>query len=170
MIIQYQGNTPAISKNVFIAEGAKIIGKVSIGEHSSIWFNSVLRGDVDTITVGQRTNIQDLSIIHPNSGCPVTIEDNVSVGHACVLHGCTIRTGCLIGMGAIILNGAEIGENCLVGAGSLVPERKVFPPGSLILGSPAKVVRALTPEEIQSMHAPVERYTKRGQEYSFDIK
>lgn len=165
MIIQYQGNTPVIGEDVYIAEGAKIIGKVSIGEHSSIWFNCVLRGDIDTITIGKRTNIQDLSVIHPNAGHPVMIEDDVSVGHACVLHGCTIRTGCLIGMGAIILNGAEIGENCLVGAGSLIPERKVFPPRSLILGSPAKVVRELTPEEIQSIHAPVDRYTKRGQEF-----
>ncbi len=137
MIIQHQGNLPVIGKNVYLAEGSKIIGKVSISEFSSIWFNCVLRGDIEAITIGQRTNIQDLSVIHVNPSQPTIIEDDVSVGHSCVLHGCTIRKGSLIGMGTIILNDSEIGENCLVGAGSLIPERKIFPPNSLILGSPA---------------------------------
>jgi len=165
MIIQYQGNTPKIDQTVFIAEGAKVIGKVSIGEYSSIWFNCVLRGDIDSITIGERTNIQDLSVIHVNPGQPVIIEDDVSIGHSCVLHGCKISKGSLIGMGAIILNNAVIGENCLVGAGSLVPERKAFPPNSLIMGSPAKVVRELTVEEILSLRSLAARYRERGQEY-----
>ncbi|NLI93829.1 MAG: gamma carbonic anhydrase family protein [Peptococcaceae bacterium] len=165
MIIQYQGNTPLIGEKVFIADGAKVIGKVSIGEYSSIWFNCVLRGDIDSITIGKRTNIQDLSLIHVNPGQPIIIEDDVSVGHSCVLHGCKICKGSLIGMGSIILNDAEIGENCLVGAGSLVPERKKFPPNSLIMGSPAKVVRELTGEEILSLHSLAKRYLERGQEY-----
>jgi carbonic anhydrase/acetyltransferase-like protein (isoleucine patch superfamily) len=165
MIIQYQGHTPQICPNVFIAEGAKIIGQVSIGEQSSIWFNCVLRGDIDSISIGSRTNVQDLSVIHTNPGQPTIIEDDVSIGHSCVLHGCKIRKGSLIGMGAIILNDAEIGENCLVGAGSLVSERKVFPPNSLILGSPAKVVRELTAEEIESLDTLAKRYLERGQEY-----
>jgi carbonic anhydrase/acetyltransferase-like protein (isoleucine patch superfamily) len=165
MIIQYKGINPVIGEKVFIAEGAKLIGRVRIGDYSSIWYNCVLRGDIDTITIGQRTNIQDLSVIHVNPEQPVVIEDDVSVGHSCVLHGCTIRRGSLIGMGTIILNDAEIAENCLVGAGSLIPERKVFPPNSLILGSPAKVVRELTAAEIQSIRSLGQRYMERGQEY-----
>jgi len=165
MIIQYQGNKPIIEAHVFIAEGAKIIGKIRIGKYASIWFNCVLRGDLETITIGERVNIQDLSVIHTNPGQPTIIEDDVSIGHSCVLHGCTIRKGSLIGMGAIILNDTEIGENCLVGAGSLIPERKVFPAGSLIMGSPAKVVRSLTPEEIDSLSDLSQRYVQRGQEY-----
>lgn len=165
MIIQHQGNTPIIGENVFIAEGAKVIGRISIGAYSSIWFNCVLRGDIDSITIGKRSNIQDLSVIHVNPGQPTIIEDDVSIGHSCVLHGCKICKGSLIGMGTIILNNAEIGENCLVGAGSLVPERKIFPPNSLIMGSPAKVVRELTAEEIKSLHSLAERYVEKGQEY-----
>ncbi len=165
MIIQYQGNIPQVEENVFIAEGAKIIGKVHIGEYSSIWYNTVIRGDIDSIMIGRRTNIQDLSVIHVNPGQPTIIEDDVSVGHSCVLHGCKIRKGSLIGMGTIILNDAEISESCLVGAGSLVPERKVFPPNSLIMGTPAKVIRELTSEEIKSLNTLAERYMQRGQEY-----
>lgn len=165
MLIQYKGNRPVLANNVYIAEGAKIIGQVAIGEYSSIWFNCVLRGDIESITIGKRTNVQDLSMLHTNFNQPLVLEDDVSVGHSCVLHGCKIRKGSLIGMGAIVLNDAEIGENCLVGAGSLIPERKIFPPNSLIIGSPAKVVRELTPEEIKSMHDLSERYWRRGQEY-----
>lgn len=165
MIIQYQEHKPLIKEKVFIADGAKIIGKVNISPYVSIWYNCVLRGDLEMITIGERTNIQDLSVIHTNPGQPTTIEEDVSIGHSCVLHGCKIRKGCLIGMGSIILNDAEIGENCLVGAGSLIPERKIFPPGSLIMGSPAKVVRSLTPEEINSLADLAQRYVERGQEY-----
>lgn len=165
MLIQYKGSRPILADHVYIAEGAKIIGKVTIGEYSNIWFNCVLRGDIENITIGKNTNIQDLSTIHTNPGQPVLIEDGVSVGHSCVLHGCTIRRGSLIGMGSIVLNDSEIGENCLVGAGSLIPERKIFPPNSLILGSPAKVVRKLTPQEIESLQDLAERYRIKGQEY-----
>ncbi|HHV63689.1 MAG TPA: gamma carbonic anhydrase family protein [Peptococcaceae bacterium] len=165
MLIPYQGHTPLIGENVYIAEGAQLIGKVQVGDLSSIWFNCVLRGDLSSITIGKRTNIQDLTLIHVNSGQPVIIEDDVSVGHSCVLHGCKIGKGSLIGMGAIILNDSVIGENCLVAAGSLIPERKVFPPNTLIMGSPAKVVRELTPEEIANIHQTSQRYMERAQEY-----
>lgn len=165
MIMQYQGNSPVIGEKVFLAAGSKVIGKVNIGEFSSIWFNCVLRGDIDSITIGKRTNIQDLCVIHTNPGQPTVIEDDVSVGHSCVLHGCRIRRGSLIGMGTIILNEAEIGENSLVAAGSLVTERMIFQPNSLILGSPARVVRELTVEEIRSNQTLLERYMVRGQEY-----
>jgi len=156
---------PQVAKNVFIAPGAKIIGQVSIDPEASIWFNCVLRGDIEQITIGRGTNIQDLSVIHTNPGHPTIIKNNVTVGHSCVLHGCTINEYCLIGMGAIIMNGAVIGENSLVAAGSLVPERKVFPPNSLILGSPAKVIRELTEQEIEYIRSSAERYIKRSQDY-----
>jgi len=165
MILPYQGRIPKLGKNVYLAEGVKIIGETEIGDFSSVWFNCVLRGDISSITIGKRTNIQDLSVIHVNPGEPAVIEDEVSVGHSCVLHGCTIRRGCLIGMGSIILNNSEIGEYSLVGAGSLIPENKVFPAGSLILGSPAKVIRELTPEEISYNIQIAENYRLRGQEY-----
>ena len=165
MLIPFDGFTPKIGKNVYIAPGASIIGQVEIGEFSSIWFNSVLRGDIDSITVGKRTNIQDLCVIHLNKGQPVIIEDDVSIGHSCVLHGCRIRQGTLIGMGSIILDDSEIGENCLIGAGSLITERKVFPPRSLIFGSPAKVIRELTPQEIESIYQNAEVYRARAQLY-----
>lgn len=166
MIINYKGITPSISENVYIAPGVSVIGKVEIGKYSSIWFNSVLRGDIDSITIGERTNIQDLTVIHPNPGAPVTIEDDVTVGHSCVLHGCTIKKGSLIGLGSMILNNSEIGENCFVGAGSLIPEGKIFPPNSLIFGSPAKVVRELTAEEIENFHVnSTQLYASLGQEF-----
>lgn len=165
MILPYQDKKPQIGDRVYIAEGAQIIGDITIGEYSSIWFNCVLRGDIESITIGKRTNIQDLSVIHANPGQPTIIEDNVSVGHSCVLHGCVIRQGSLIGMGAIILNDSEIGERSIVGAGALIPERKKFPPNSLILGSPAKVVRALSSEEIASLKDITDRYMERAQEY-----
>ncbi len=165
MILPYQDKKPQIGDRVYIAEGAQIIGDITIGEYSSIWFNCVLRGDIESITIGKRTNIQDLSVIHANPGQPTIIEDNVSVGHSCVLHGCVIRQGSLIGMGAIILNDSEIGERSIVGAGALIPERKNFPPNSLILGSPAKVVRALSSEEIASLKDITDRYMERAQEY-----
>lgn len=165
MILPYRDKTPQIAQNVYLAEGTQIIGDVTIGELSSVWFNSVLRGDLAPITIGKRTNIQDLSVIHVNPDQPTFIEDDVSIGHSCVIHGCTIRRGCLIGMGTIILNDSEIGEYSLVGAGSLIPERKVFPPRSLILGSPARVVRELTAEEVESIKGTTQRYMQRAQEY-----
>lgn len=165
MIFPYRDKKPLIGEHVYIAEGSQVIGDVTIGEYSSIWFNCVLRGDIESITIGKRTNVQDLSVIHTNPGQPTVIEDDVSIGHTCILHGCIIRKGSLIGMGSIILNGSEIGENSLVGAGSLIPERKKFPPNSLILGSPAKVIRELTSEEIASLKNTVARYTDRAQEY-----
>ena len=165
MLIPYLEHYPQVATNVFIAPGAKIIGQVSIDTEASIWFNCVLRGDIEQIKIGSGTNIQDLSVIHTNPGHPTIIKNNVTVGHSCVLHGCTINEHCLIGIGAIILNGAVIGENSLVAAGSLIPERKIYPPNSLILGSPAKVIRELTEQEIDSIRASAERYKKRGQEY-----
>lgn len=165
MNIDYLGKSPSIGEDVYIAEGANVIGDVTIGNRSSVWFNAVLRGDIAPIIIGSNVNIQDLSMIHVNTDQPTVIEDNVSVGHGCILHSCTLRKGCLIGMGAIILNESEIGENSLVAAGSLIPERKKYPPNTLIMGSPAKVIRELTQEEIAANHRTCNNYILRCREY-----
>ncbi|GCF93380.1 gamma carbonic anhydrase family protein [Enterococcus florum] len=149
----------------FIADSADVYGEVTLGEGSTIWFQSVLRGDSNTITIGDRTNIQDGSIVHVDHDAPVVIGDEVTIGHACIIHGCTIQSGALIGMGTTILNHAEIGENCLIGAGSLVTEGTIIPPNSLAFGSPAKVMRTLTDEEIEKNRQNALHYEAQGQAY-----
>ncbi|MEA4901781.1 gamma carbonic anhydrase family protein [Desulfitobacterium sp.] len=164
MIFKFQGKTPNLGNPVFLAEGAHVIGDVRIGDESSVWYNAVIRGDVASITIGKKCNIQDLSVIHVHEGQPVTLEDEVTVGHSVILHGCTIKRASLIGMGAIVMNGAVIEEETMVAAGSLIPEHKTFPPRVLIMGSPAKVVRELTPEEIASLHQTAQRYCQNAAE------
>lgn len=132
-------------------EGAKIIANVTIGEDSSIWYNSVVRGDHGTIIIGKCTNVQDCSVLHASPGFPLSIGDYVTIGHRALLHGCTIHSETLIGMGAIVMNGAVIGSHCIVGAGSLITQNKVFPDGVLIMGSPAKIIRPLKDEEIKNI-------------------
>ncbi|HEY0827037.1 MAG TPA: gamma carbonic anhydrase family protein, partial [Bacilli bacterium] len=139
MIHSFKGIVPFIHASVFVAAGVQVIGDVSIGMDSSVWFNTVLRGDLAPVRIGLRTNIQDGTIGHVNTNQPLLIEDEVSVGHGVIIHGCKVGKGSLIGMGAIILNGAEIGEYALIGAGSLVTERSKIPPFTLSFGSPAKV-------------------------------
>lgn len=134
--------------SVWIAPTADVIGNVTIGEESSVWYRAVVRGDVCAITIGEGSNIQDGAVIHGNFGHPVTIGNCVTIGHNAIVHGCTIGNNVLVGMGAIILDDAEIGENCIIGAGALVTSGKKIPSGSLVLGSPAKVVREVTKEEI----------------------
>lgn len=147
-----------LGKTVFIAKSADVIGKVKLGNFISVWFNTVIRGDVDTITIGDRTNIQDGTVVHVAPGHPTVIGEGVSIGHNAIIHGCEIGDNVLVGMGAIVLNGAKIGDNSIVGAGSLVTQGKVFPPNSLIMGSPAKKVRDLSPEEVQSIRDNAEEY------------
>jgi carbonic anhydrase/acetyltransferase-like protein (isoleucine patch superfamily) len=147
-----------VDPSAYIAPGAVLVGDVSIGARSSVWFGCVLRADTDRIQIGAGSNIQDLTVIHGDAGDPTIIGDGVTVGHRVVLHGCRIGDGALIGMGAIILNNAEIGAQCLVGAGALVTMGKVFPPRTLILGSPAKAVRELTQAEIDDNAASAEHY------------
>ncbi|MDI3535623.1 MAG: hypothetical protein PWP16_362 [Eubacteriaceae bacterium] len=147
-----------LGKTVFIAKSADVVGRVKLGNFVSIWFQAVLRGDVDSITIGDRTNIQDGTVVHVAPGHPTVIGDGVSVGHNAIIHGCSIGDNVLVGMGAIVLNGAQIGDNSIVGAGALVTQGKVFPPNSLIIGSPAKAVRALSEEEIQSIRDNAEEY------------
>ncbi len=165
MLYPFQDKKPAISKDVYLADGVKVIGDVEIKDHSSVWFNSVLRADLAPILVGANTNIQDLSVIHVNRNQPTIIEDNVTIGHSVVLHACTIKKGSLIGMGSIILSGAEIGEYTLVAAGTLVPENKKFPSKVLLMGSPAKIIRELNLEELEMMKKTNESYINKGKEY-----
>src|SRR5699024_2889444 len=158
MIHSYKNIKPEIHETVFVAKDAKIIGDVKIGEDSSVWFQTVIRGDVAPTIIGKRVNIQDLSLIHQSPEMPVIIEDDVTIGHQVTLHAATIKKNALIGMGAIILDGAEIGENAFIGAGSLVTPGTKIPPKTLALGSPAKVVRDLTGKDFEEMKRIRESY------------
>jgi len=154
-----------LGKTAFIAKSADVVGKVTLGNYISIWFQTVIRGDVDTITIGDRTNIQDGTVVHVAPGYPTIIGNGVSIGHNAIIHGCEIGDNVLIGMGAIILNGAKIGDNSIVGAGSLVTQGKIYPPNSLIFGSPAKRIRDLNAEEIQSIRDNAEEYLDTMKRY-----
>lgn len=154
-----------LDKTVFIAKSADVVGKVKLGNFTSIWFQTVLRGDVDSITVGDRTNIQDGTVVHVAPGHPTIIGEGVSIGHNAIIHGCEIGNNVLVGVGVIILNGAKIGDDSIVGAGSLVTKGKVFPPKSLIMGSPAKVVRELRQEEVNSIRDNAQEYLDIMKEY-----
>jgi len=151
--------------DVYIAPNASLIGAVVVGNECSFWFGAVVRGDNDLVAIGDRTNIQDGCVVHPDPGIPVTIGSNVSVGHMAMVHGCTIGDGSLIGIGAVILNHAVIGRNCLVGAKTLIPERKTFPDGVLVLGQPGKIVRELRPEELEMLRQSAESYVQKGRRY-----
>ena len=162
MLHHYKGKWPKLGERVYIAEGAQIIGDVEIGDHSSIWYNTVIRGDVYYVRIGHHTNIQDGSIGHVQKDqCALILKDYVTVGHGVMMHGCTIESHCLIGMRATILNDVVIGEYSIVGAGALVTERTIIPPRSLVLGFPAKVKRSLTDEEV----ARIDQYAQRYYEY-----
>ena len=166
MIKKYNNFFPKLGKRVFIAENATVIGNVEIGDDSSIWFGTVIRGDVNFIKIGKCTSIQDNSVIHvTNQTHPTIIGNYVTVGHAVKLHGCTIKDNCLIGIGAIILDGAVINENSIVAAGTLIPPNKEFPPSVLIMGFPGKIVRELTEEEIKSLKEHALKYVKYKDEY-----
>ncbi len=152
MIKDFQNTRPKIHETAFVAENAVIIGDVEIGEQSSVWYGSILRGDVNYIRIGKRTNIQDASVVHVSSKThPTVLEDEITLGHRVTLHGCYIETGCLIGIGAIILDGVRVGENSLVAAGSLLTPDTIIPPRSLVMGMPAKVKRELDDEEIKNL-------------------
>jgi len=152
MIIDFQGVAPKIHQSAFIAENATIIGDVEIGAESSVWFNSVLRGDVNYIKIGARTNVQDAGVIHVSSKThPTILEDEVTLGHRVTLHGCHIETGCLVGIGAIILDGARVGRDSLVAAGTLLTPNTIIPPHSLVMGSPGKVKRELSDAEVEDL-------------------
>lgn len=165
MIIEYQGKRPAIGKNTFLAPNSTVIGDCHIGEDCGIWFNAVIRADVDSVAIGKNTNIQDGCVIHCDHGYPVRIGDGVTVGHNAILHGCTIGDSCIIGMGSTILDGASIGKNSIVGANSLVTSGKSFPENSLIMGSPAKAVRTLSEQETASIRQSAGGYVALKEAY-----
>ena len=168
MIYNYKDLKPKLGTNTWVAPSADVVGDVTCGEDCSIWFGSVVRGDVHYIKIGDRVSIQDLSMVHvthykkadKSDGNPTIIGDDVTIGHRVMLHGCTIEKACLIGMSATILDGAIIGKESIVGASALVTKNKVFPPRSLIMGSPAKVVRELTDEEVKELYASASRYVE----------
>jgi carbonic anhydrase/acetyltransferase-like protein (isoleucine patch superfamily) len=165
MIKSYQGHYPQLHETVYIAPGARVIGRVAMGEDSSVFYNTVIRGDVSTITIGERTNIQDNSTLHVNKKDPLTIGSDVTVGHNGIVHGCTVKDRVMIGMGAIILDRAVIESDCFVAAGSLVAPGKTFPPGSMIMGSPAKAVRQLSQEEIGNIVRVAAHYVELKDSY-----
>ena len=161
---------PAVASSAWVAESAEVIGNVTLGEDSSVWFGVVIRGDTSTIQVGKGSNVQDNSVLHADHGMPLVIGEGVTVGHQVMLHGCTVGNNTLIGIGAIVLNGATIGNNCLVGAGALVTEGKTFPDGSMIIGSPAKAVRILTPEQIEGLKMSAKHYVDNASRYKTGLK
>lgn len=151
--------------NYFVAPSAAVIGRVTLGTDANIWFGAVLRGDGNTIRIGDRSNVQDTAVIHIDDDAPVEIANDVTIGHAAVVHGCTVGQFSLIGIGATILSHAVIGEYCLVGAGALITERKQFPDRSLIIGAPARVARQVSDEEMQSLRASAAHYAELGRKY-----
>lgn len=169
-IYQLDDLIPQVHDTAWVAEDAQVMGNVHLHASSSVWFGAVLRGDTDLITVGEGSNIQDGSVLHADEGMPLTVGKNVTVGHMVMLHGCTIGDESLIGIGSVVLNGAKIGKNCLVGAGSLVTEGKEFPDGSMIMGSPAKAVRQLSPEQIQGLRMSAQHYAANGARFSRGLK
>ncbi len=154
--------TPVIDESVYVAEGAIVIGQVTLGKNSTVWSQAVLRGDNEPIQIGAGCNVQEGAVLHTDPGFPLTVADHVTIAHQVMLHGCTIGEGSLIGIQAVILNGAVIGRQCLVGAGALITPGKTFPDNSLILGSPAKVVRELTEEQIADLRSTASKYARRG--------
>ena len=154
-----------IDKTVFVADGARIIGDVTIGEDSSVWFNAVIRGDEYPITIGKRSNVQDGAVLHVGEGYSCTVGDEVSIGHGAIVHGCEVGDGTLIGMGATILNGAKIGKNCIIGAGALVTEGKVIPDNSVVMGVPGKIVREMKESDLESRRKNIDVYVNAGREY-----
>jgi len=169
-IYQLGDDAPRIAQSAWVADCARVIGKVEIGDDASVWYGAVVRGDNDWIRIGRGTNIQDGAALHTDAGIELLIGDNVTVGHQVMLHGCTVGDGSLIGIQAVVLNGARIGRHCLVGAGSLVTEGKEFPDGSLIVGSPARVVRALTPEQIQGLLRSAADYADNARRHRAGLK
>jgi len=165
MIYNLESASPTFAGEYFVADSAAVIGQVVAGNEVSIWFNAVVRADNDLIHLGERVNIQDGAVLHNDPGYPLTLADGVSVGHLAMLHGCTVGANSLIGMKAVVLNGAVIGRDCLIGAGSLVTGNKVIPDGSMVMGTPARVIRPLSEAEIADLRRVSESYVKRSRRY-----
>ena len=165
-VYQLDHDAPQIPQSAWVAESADVMGKVVLGENASVWYAAVLRGDNDLISIGANSNVQDGSVLHTDHGKPLTLGEGVTIGHQVVLHGCTIGDNTLVGIQSVVLNGAVIGRDSIVGAGSLVTEGKVFPDGVLIVGSPAKVVRELTAEQIAGLRASATHYVAQQQRHA----
>ena len=169
-IYELDGIAPQLGEGAWIADSAQVMGSVILGENASVWFGAVLRGDTETLTIGRNSNVQDLSVLHADIGCPLTLGENVTVGHQVMLHGCTVGDNSLIGIQAVVLNNAKIGRNSIVGAGSVVTEGKEFPDNSLIIGSPAKVVRTLDDAAVERLKHSAEHYVDNGRRYAKGLK
>ena len=165
MIYDLKKNVPEISSDSWVAPNAIIIGKVKLEKNSSIWFNAVLRGDIEKIVIGENSNIQDGSVLHTDPGCPLTVGKGVTVGHMVMLHGCEIFNDTLVGIGSTILNKAKIGKNCIIGANTLITENKAIPDNSLVLGSPGKVIRKVTDDEIKVICENAKHYVENSKRY-----
>ena len=165
-LYELDGKAPQLAAGAWVADSAQVIGNVVLGENASVWFGAVVRGDNETIRIGRNTNVQDLSVLHSDHGKPLTLGNNITIGHQVMLHGCTIGDNSLIGIQAVVLNGAKIGRNCIVGAGSVVTEGKEFPDNSLIIGSPAKVVRTLDDEAARKLAASAEGYVANARRFA----
>jgi carbonic anhydrase/acetyltransferase-like protein (isoleucine patch superfamily) len=169
-IYQLGDDVPRIAATAWVADSARVIGRVVLGAGASIWYGAVLRGDNDLITIGERTSVQDGSVLHTDMGFPIDLGDEVTVGHQVMLHGCTVGDGSLIGMQSVVLNGARIGRHCLVGAGAVVTEGKEFPDGVLILGAPARIARELAPEQVLHMKQAALRYVEQADRHRRGLK
>ncbi len=170
MIYDFEKNVPGVNPDAWVAPNATIIGKVKLEKNSSIWFNAVLRGDIEPIIIGENSNIQDGSVLHTDPGYPLTVGKGVTVGHMVMLHGCQISDDTLIGIGSIILNNAKIGKNCIVGANTLITENKVIPDNSLVVGSPGRVLRKVTDEEIKAILENRKHYVDISKKYKKQLR
>jgi carbonic anhydrase/acetyltransferase-like protein (isoleucine patch superfamily) len=169
-LYQLGDDSPRIASSAWVADSAQVIGRVSLGPDASVWFGAVLRGDHEWITLGARSNVQEGCVLHTDTGFALSLGEDVTVGHQVMLHGCTVGDGSLIGIQAVVLNGVQIGKNCLVGAGSVVTEGKVFPDNSLILGSPAKVVREISPEQAKRLRMSAAHYVENAKRFRSSLK
>jgi carbonic anhydrase/acetyltransferase-like protein (isoleucine patch superfamily) len=169
-IYELDGVKPELHPETWIADSAAVMGRVIMHKDSSVWFGATLRGDNDPITIGEGSNVQDGSVLHTDTGSPLTIGKYCTIGHMVMLHGCEIGDGSLVGIGSIVLNGAKIGKNCLIGANSLITEGKVIPDGSMVMGAPGKVVRELTEQQIQMMSAGSHHYVENWKRYAKGLR
>lgn len=169
-IYELDGKAPKLGEGAWVADSAQVIGQVELGENASVWWGAVIRADNDIIRIGRNSNVQDLAVLHADAGVPLTIGDNVSVGHQAMLHGCTVGDGSLIGIQSVVLNRAKIGKNCIVGAGSVVTEDKEFPDNSMIIGIPAKLVRTMDAAQVADFQRNVELYKANARRFAKGLK
>ena len=165
-IYELDGHAPQLAEGAWVADNAEVMGRVALGENASVWYGCVVRGDTEAIRIGRGSNVQDGSVLHADEGVPLTVGDNVTIGHQVMLHGCTIGDGSLIGIQAVVLNHARIGRNCIVGAGSVVTEGKEFPDNSLIVGAPAKAIRTLDAEQIAKFQQIPAHYVENARRHA----